>query len=345
MLDIHDPALARYMTPYKYGKPVLEGSGIEGRFDSRAVDIPFVFFHRGRFFMLYTGFDGIGYQSAFAVSDDLLHWEFYGMVLPRLSPGDTKRWDAVSASASWILRDNELFGGGGLKKYDGKYWMVYSSYPGAGYEQGPAEISLAWTDREDLSGWRRLEKPVYSWRDGADWEKGGLYKTCLVQTEDRFYLFYNAKNTEKPWIEQTGVAFSGDMLHWDRYGGNPVLRVVPNSWQQRFVSEPCVFRDGDTWVNFYFGNGPGHAQDGIAISKDLLHWELGAEPVIPHGEEGDIDQVHSHKASMIYHGGVLYHFYCAVRRWREGDRTSSVLAKDWNEYRCITVACSKPFHA
>jgi hypothetical protein len=154
MLNIHDAALARYMTPYKYGRPVLEGSGIKGRFDSNAVDIPFVFLHRGRFFMLYTGFDGIGYQSAFAVSDDLLRWEFYGMALPRLSPPDDKRWDALSASASWILRDNDFFGGAGLKKHDGKYWMVYSSYPGTGYENGPAEISLAWTEREDLSGWK-----------------------------------------------------------------------------------------------------------------------------------------------------------------------------------------------
>jgi hypothetical protein len=41
---------------------------------------------------------------------------------------------------------------------------------------------------------------------------------------------------------------------------------------------------------------------------------------------------------------MLYHFYCAVRLWREGDKTSSPLAKGWNEYRCLTVARSKPFH-
>ena len=35
------------------------------------MDIPFDFFHEGKYYMVYTGFDGIGYQSALAQSDDL----------------------------------------------------------------------------------------------------------------------------------------------------------------------------------------------------------------------------------------------------------------------------------
>ena len=40
------------------------------------MDIPFVFFMEVNTIWLYTGFDGIGYQSALAQSDDLFHWEF-----------------------------------------------------------------------------------------------------------------------------------------------------------------------------------------------------------------------------------------------------------------------------
>jgi predicted GH43/DUF377 family glycosyl hydrolase len=334
MLDIHSPALAKYATPHKYGKPVLEGSGLEGHFDACAVDIPFVFRHQGRFFMLYTGFDGIGYQSAFAASDDLLHWQFYGMALPRLPD---QRWDGLSASATWLLREDDLFGGGELKKYDGKYWMAYHSYPGSGYETGPAEIGLAWTDREDLSDWRRLEKPVFSWRDGADWERGGLYKACLIQKEDTFYLYYNAKTADRSWIEQTGIAISKDLLHWDRYEHNPVLKVTPNTWQSTFLSDPFICRDGDQWVNFYFAYDLKHAQDGLALSTDMLNWDKAADPLLPCGEPGEIDATHAHKASLIFYNNALYHFYCAVRPWREGDKS-----KVHNEYRTISVACSKP---
>ena len=60
------------VTPYKLGKPVLTGSGREGDFDSRAVDCPNVFSHNGRYYMTYIGFDGEGYQTGLAVSDDLL---------------------------------------------------------------------------------------------------------------------------------------------------------------------------------------------------------------------------------------------------------------------------------
>ena len=36
------------IAPYKYGKPVLAGSGVEGTYNSRAVDCPTVFSHNGR---------------------------------------------------------------------------------------------------------------------------------------------------------------------------------------------------------------------------------------------------------------------------------------------------------
>lgn len=328
--------LKTYAAPYKYRKAVLEGSGVKGAFDEWAVDVPFVFRHRGRFFMLYTGFDGIGYQSALASSDDLLHWKHYGMVLERRNkPG---KWDGISLAGTWILREMDLYGSYELIKFQGKYWMFYHSYPGSGYETGPAEMGLAWTEDEDLLDWRRLEEPVFSWKGGADWEKAGLYKTCFFRHGDLFYMFYNAKNEESGWIEQTGAAVSKDLLHWERYEGNPVLAVKPGTWRSHFVSDPNIVRDGELWLNFFFGYDRRHAQDGIACSRDLFHWDMAEEPLLPVGAEGEIDSTHAHKAAIITVGKRLYHFYNAVRPWQEGDRT-----KNGNEYRVISVASSEPF--
>ena len=75
MIELTDTKIQKYLTPYRYEKPVLHGSGMLGAFDEKAVDIPFVFWHQNKYYMLYTGFDGKGYQSALATSDDLLHWE------------------------------------------------------------------------------------------------------------------------------------------------------------------------------------------------------------------------------------------------------------------------------
>jgi hypothetical protein len=116
------------------------------------------------------------------------------------------------------------------------------------------------------------------------------------------------------------------------------LKVEEGSWRSGFVSDPCIYRDGDMWLNFFFGFDYKHAQDGIACSKDLFHWEMAKEPILKYGAEGEIDSTHAHKAAIIAREGRLYHFYCACRPWRPGDRT-----KNGNEYRCISVASSEPF--
>ncbi len=326
-----------YLTPYKLGKPVLTGSGQPERFDAMAVDCPFVFYHNNCYHMLHVGFDGKGYQTGLAVSDDLINWESKGAVLKR---EEHTAWDRVGAAGTWIIKDtNNLSELPTLKKIDGKYWMIYHSYPDEGYENGAAQMGLAWTQDESLMEWHRLSEPVFSCKDGADWEKGGLYKACIIEEQGTYYLFYNAKNnTYSPWVEQTGVAFSKDLFNWERYEGNPVMENCEGTWESMFCSDPCVLRDGGKWVMMYFGYDGKHAQDGIAISDDLIHWKKYRHPVLQHGQPDEIDEYHAHKPSAIKKDGVLYHFYCACRKNMEGDPTIK-LAKS---FRCISVATSQP---
>ncbi|UQZ81835.1 Glycosyl hydrolases family 43 [Paenibacillus konkukensis] len=323
-----------YLTPYKWGKPVLTGSGIPGRFDYNAVDCPFVFQHNSRFYMMYVGFDGTGYQTALATSGDLLHWEHLSVILRR---GEGSDWDSVNIAGTWMMKENRLTAPPVLKKWNNKYWLVYHAYPHTGYEEGSAKIGIAWTEDEDLLTWHRCSEPILAPEDGADWEKGGLYKECLVEHEGRFYLFYNAKNKNKGrWIEQTGVAFSSDLKHWERYEHNPVLPVTPEEWDSGFASDPCVLLNGDEWVMYYFGFNYKKAQEGLALSRDLLNWQKHPDPIITVGEEGGIDSIFAHKPSVITHQGVLYHFYCSCRPYREGDPTCNY----GKEFRTITVATS-----
>lgn len=327
--------ISRYLTPYKLQRPVIAPSGREEAFDKCAVDCPFVFYHNNEFYMMYIGFDGKGYQTALATSKDLINWETKGIILSR---DEKVRWDSVSIGGTWIIKNDNLFELPTLKKINGRYWLVYHSYPGYGYENGPAEIGLAWTDDEELLKWNRLDEPILSWKDGAEWEKGGLYKACIVENNGTYYMFYNAKNIEKgPWIEQTGVAMSKDLIHWERYQDNPVLRVTDNSWDSRFVSDPYVVRDRDLWIMFYYGYNYKNAQNGIAFSKDLLHWVKYQEPILTHGKEGELDEIHAHKPAVVYYNGILYHFYCAVRKYKAGD-----IARNFNEFRSISVATSRP---
>ena len=334
--------IERYRTPYRCPKPVLTGSGRPGSFDSQGVDCPFVFFHNGAYHMLYIGFDGTGYQTGLAVSSDLLRWEHKGLVIRRQM--DSGRWDRLGGAGVWLLKESDsIWEVPRLRKLDGKYWMVYHAYPGDGYESGPGEIALAWTEDEELMDWHLPDRPQFSWRDGEAWERGGLYKSSIVEQDGVFYMFYNAKDQAEDWTEQIGVACSRDLIHWVRGAENPVLKVTPGAWDETFNADPYVVQDGQQWLMFYYGLGGAgtdgicHAQEGLAVSGDLVHWEKAPDPILAAGRPGSIDCGHVHKPSVFYENGVLYHFYCATRPWQDGDATS----RD-GEFRTICVAASRP---
>lgn len=328
--------------PYKLGRPVLIGSDKKGAFDEQAVDCPFVFRHRNRFYMMYVGFDGMGYQTALAVSDNLLDWQPYGMILKR---GNGSGWDDCNTAGTWMLRDSQIDGPGTLKRWDGKYWLAYHAYPESGFERGAASIGLAWTKDENLLEWHRLPEPVLTAESGDDWENGGLYKECLLEHNGLLYLFYNAKNKPKEslerhhWREQIGYATSVDMLNWNRAPHNPVLPNSPGRWDSIFVSEPCIVYDGKQWLMYYFGFDGRHAQNGIALSNHLALWTKYPEPIVAAGVAGEIDSTHAHKPSVFFWNGVLYHFYVACRPYQQGDATMIF----GNEFRTISVAASKPW--
>ena len=159
------PDLAPFRTPYKYGKRVLENSGVPGSFDERSVDCPFVFSANGRFHMTYVGYDGTGYQTGLAQSADLVHWQREGLILARDPADPITRYNIALMC---ILRDDALDSNGGLTTVGGRYLGAWHAYPNAGYEQGPAVIGLASSD--DLHHWQRTQ-PILRPEDGAAWER------------------------------------------------------------------------------------------------------------------------------------------------------------------------------
>jgi predicted GH43/DUF377 family glycosyl hydrolase len=314
-------------TPYKYNKLVLGGSGVAGAFDEKAVDCPFLFSHAGRFYLTYVGFDGTGYQTGIALSDDLVNWERQGVMLARDPADPVTRYNVASAS---ILRDNELYSPGRLMPVNGEYVCAWHAYPSAGYEAGPAVIGLAFS--RDLKTWRR-EQPILFPEGGAEWERGGLYKPYLVKQGDTFYLFYNAKTAEKRWHEQTGAAISKDLKTWRRYPGNPLLHNgAAGAPDDRFASDPFVVTHRGQWAMFYFGlSTDGKARELVATGPDPLHFAKRNTVLVDAGAPGSIDDDYAHKPALIYHKGDLYHFYCAV-----GGHYP-------NDVRGISVARSRPW--
>jgi len=325
-----------FRTPYKYGQLILEASGVPGAFDSDSVDTPIPFSVDDKFYMLYIGFDGTGYQSGLATSDNLLHWRKLGVVMPR---DPNARYTATNIAVTSVLRrSNDIASRGELKKVNGRYLAVWHAYPGIGYEIGPAVIGLAWS--EDLHHWQ-VGDPILFPQDGASWERGGLYKGHIMEVDGIYYLFYSAKNaTDWPWFEQTGVATSKDLKTWARYAGNPIIaNGTKGALDEIFSSDPFVLRHRDKWILYYYSlSADWKARDLLAIGSDPYHFEKVPEIMIDVGAPGSVDEIFAHKPYIISWKGNLYHFYNAVSR-----RDKTMPYSGNNERRGISVARSRPW--
>jgi predicted GH43/DUF377 family glycosyl hydrolase len=277
-------------------------------------DVPAVYQIPGdsKWYMSFVAFDGVGYQSYVAESTNLIDWGNYRLALGYGPPGEFDHGGRVIGA--FLLESYDLKAPRILKKRDGKFWTLYGAYPlQGGYELRPGSEGVAVSD--DGLTWRRAkDEPVLSIHDPdcADWEKSCIYQPWLLEHNGRFFNFYNAAKGSR---EQTGLAFSTDLLNWMRYPANPIIRNRPGGYDSGFCSDPKVFRDGDHWTMIYFGVGKGAAHIMIAFSRDLVHWTADPEPLYKAGgHPGGLDKRYAHKVALVYNpaNDTFYMFYNAA---------------------------------
>nr|WP_233173519.1 beta-galactosidase GalB [Pedobacter sp. ASV19] len=303
-------------TPYKYGLVMVPGD------EAHKMDCPTIF-REGKFwYMTYLVYSGRGYETYLAKSKDLLHWEQLGSLM---SFGDSGHWDDNQKAGYNALLSTEWGGSYKLTRFDGKYWMSYFGGKEKGYETEPLSIGMAYTSKKPwlVQEWTRLPEPVLKSSD-ADvrwWEnRNKLFKSTVVEdaqklTGHRFVMYYNAvgdslvNNKKTRWYERIGMAVSDDMLHWKRFGKDPVVHHPVG-----ITGDGVVQKIKDTWVMFYFGafwQDRKGSFNRFAASKDLVNWtDWTGENLIESSEE--YDELYAHKSCVIKYQGVVYHFYCAV---------------------------------
>ena len=89
-------------TPYKYGLVMVPTD------NSYKMDCPSIFQKDGKWYMTYLIFEGRGYETWLAESDDLLHWNHLGKVMSFSK--DTTEWD-VNQKAGYIALQDPTWGG------------------------------------------------------------------------------------------------------------------------------------------------------------------------------------------------------------------------------------------
>jgi Glycosyl hydrolases family 32 N-terminal domain len=317
--EIDRETLDRWSAPYRgwhyQAEHVIPAQpSIPGHQEFNSTDVPCVYQLPGqpdKWLMSFIAFNGQGYNSFVAESTDLVRW-----TNPRLAMGFGGEGEfdyGGCVIGAFLYQSYDIKAARLLKRRNGKYWTIYGCYPRqGGYELRPGYEGVAASD-DGLTWQRAKDHPILAVHDSdcGTWEKDCIYQPWLVEQGGQFFDFYNAANGGK---EQTGLAFSDDLLHWKRYPANPVIRNRPGGYDEQFASDPKVFRDGDHWTMFYFGVGHGGAHIMAAFSDDLLHWTAHPEPLYKaSGNPSGLDQQYAHKISLVYNprNKTFYLYYCA----------------------------------
>ncbi|HLO82966.1 MAG TPA: hypothetical protein VK166_18515 [Chitinophagaceae bacterium] len=295
-------------TPYKHGVVFKHPDS------TKMIDSPSIFWWKKKWCMTYIVFDGRGYETWLAESNDLINWTSKGRIMSFTDSG----WDANQKAGYMSLLNIKW--GGNYKPYPfkGKYWMSYLGGSVQGYEAGKLGVGIASTDDPgEVKEWNRYPRPVLAANDAdANWyDKGTIFKSYVIRDREKFtgrkfLMYYNAAGDTARY-ESIGMAVSDDMENWKRYGSHPLISRYKKG---TICGDAQITRIGNVYVMFYFGafwNGDAHAYDRFACSYDLIHWtDWDGEDLVKPSEP--YDSSYAHKPFVIKWKGVVYHFYNAV---------------------------------
>ncbi len=302
--EIMEQIFEEVKTPFKYGVVFQHPD------TTKMIDSPTIFQKDEIWYMTYIVFDGQGYETWLAESENLLDWESKGKILSFTK--DT--WDANQKAGYVSLVNTEWGGDYGVEKFKDQYWMSYLGGSSEGYEAGTLKIGMAnTTTLTDAKEWKTNHKPLLSPEDeDIRWfENKTIYKSLVIRDNDEntghpFIMYYNAKGDSANY-ESIGMAVSDDMLTWKRFGNDPVI-----SRGKGICGDAQIAKINDLYVMFYFGAfwKPG-AFERFACSYDLINWtDWEGEDLVAPSE--DFDEKYAHKPWVIKWKGVVYHFYNAV---------------------------------
>lgn len=290
-------------TPFKYSIVLKHPDS------TKLIDSPTIYRKNDMWFMTYIVFDGQGYETWLAESNDLLEWNSKGKILSFTE----NTWDA-NQKAGYVALVNYDWGGNyEVEKYDGVDWMSYLGGNSTGYEAGTLKIGLAKSNTvSQAENWKTLNEPVLSPKDkDARWFKDKIiYKSLVIKdsmlnTGYPYVMYYNAKGSYD--FESIDMAVSNDMTQWKRFGNNPII-----SRGKGICGDAQIAKYNDLYIIFYFGAfWKPNAFERFACSYDLINWTDWEGPDLISPSE-HFDQEYAHKPWVIKWNGTVYHFYNAV---------------------------------
>jgi predicted GH43/DUF377 family glycosyl hydrolase len=204
------------------GQPIISPQG-DG-WESAGTFNPAVVMHDGKFLMLYRAQDRNGTSRlGYAESTDGIH--FNRRSEPVLSPETDYERDGG-------VEDPRLI------RFGATYYLTYT-----GYNKKDAQLCLATST--DLVHWERkgVILPAYKGNWNVGWTKSGAIVPEKI--DGRYWMYFLGTGPDK--TDQTGLAYSTDLVDWVEATKTPVLPKRPGKFDSRVVEPgppPIMTNDG-----------------------------------------------------------------------------------------------------
>jgi hypothetical protein len=169
----------------------------------------------------------------------------------------TTRSNANNAGTRWLDYGTVLEGD------SGGYDEGYAAFPGVWYDEQEQKIHLvyeafstghgvphhricyAWSDFPAQQGveFTKWSAPILE--ASEPWEAGGIGTPNLYRENGVWYCYYHGNDASKDQINEQCVATGSTLTKLKKFPGNPILPVIPGTWQSHSVGEGRLFvRDG-----------------------------------------------------------------------------------------------------
>jgi len=188
---------------------------------------------------------------------------------------------------------------------------------------------------EDFLRWETLEPCLYI--TPGQWDGGHVFAPFVIKKDDLYYMFYTGCLPDN--TQRIGLALSSDLMHWEKYSNNPILRPENYDWafcptiRGASCRDPHIFPWGDEFHLYYTAvTREGKACVARASSNDLVHWnDCGPAytyPNLTHCESSNVQELDGQ--FLLFFGGHIEHWSYVISdnplHWP--DQTPSPIGKN-----------------
>lgn len=172
--------------------------------------------HAGTYYMAAEGFLD---RAQLLTSPDGLNWTRQGLLDVRMKDGRPLSSGPYGTPTLWV---------------EAGVWSLF-------YERRDAGVWLARST--DLKVWTNVQdEPVLS-PGPAQYDRDLIALNQILRHDGRYYaVFHGAATDRTPNVWATGLARSTDLVHWEKYPGNPLRPIDENKSSGQLFPVPGGFR-------------------------------------------------------------------------------------------------------